>query len=102
MPTTWCNGVVVAEKYNALEDGPLQEEIIPLAWNFAHVMRRYADAWRTLLRIPIYGLWPASYSISWPAYHLEWSDVVASVGTEAYFDWVRDRNSGQGPKPSAK
>jgi hypothetical protein len=72
-------GNEVIDAWNPL-DGVPPPEYIPDEWNGPHVGVRLVDAWRTLAKIPMPRFLPRGFGRMWPAYRIEWMDLLAMLG----------------------
>lgn len=93
-------GVVLAEKYNPLEDA-IVPEYVPPTWNLAHVGTRLTDGWRTLTKMPLGRFGPRDYQHCWPGYRIEWDELLAMVGAGELEAFQREQNRTR-DYPSAK
>jgi hypothetical protein len=55
-------------------------EYIPPEWTGPHVGVRFADAIRTLLKMPLGGFGPRGVKNCWPKFRWEWADLLAMLG----------------------
>ena len=73
------NGTEVVEHWSPLDDTAMPE-FVPAQWTGPHVALRLADAWKILSRTPWKSPYPRGYGGVWPAYKIEWYDLMAIVG----------------------
>jgi hypothetical protein len=71
-----ANGII-SEAWCPLDPEPLYEP--PPQWNGLHVSYRYAEAFSTLIRMPLGGFGPRWFGGCWPAYRSEWEDLLAML-----------------------
>ena len=86
-----ARGVVLAEKYNPLEDAVVPE-YVPPRWNKAHVGTRLTDGFRTLTKMPLGQFGPRDYQVCWPGYRIEWDELLAMVGAGELEAFQREQN----------
>lgn len=84
-------GDEVIEAWNPL-DGVPAPEYVPSAWNSPHVGVRLVDAWRTLAKIPMPRFWPRGFGRNWPAYRIEWTDLLSMIGAGELEAMQREMN----------
>lgn len=84
-------GREVIEQWNPL-DGVPAPEFVPDEWNGPHVGVRLVDAWRTLAKIPMPRFWPRSFGRMWPAYRIEWTDLLSMIGAGELEAMQREQN----------
>jgi hypothetical protein len=67
-----------------------------------HVLQRFADGLQTLIKMPLGGFGPRWFGGCWPAYRIEWDDLVAVYGdAEARDQFYEVRNTVR-TRPSAQ
>jgi hypothetical protein len=79
------------DNWNPL-DGVPAPEYVPSEWNGPHVGVRLVDAWRTLAKIPMPRFWPRGFGRNWPAYRIEWTDLLSMVGAGEFEAMQREIN----------
>jgi hypothetical protein len=84
-------GKEVIDSWNPL-DGVPPPDYVPSEWNGPHVASRLADAWRTLMKIPMLEFGPRSFGKTWPAYRIEWTDLLSMVGAGELEAMQREHN----------
>jgi hypothetical protein len=81
MAKLFHDGIVITDDWSPL-DGVPAPEYVPEHWNGPHVGVRYADAWRTLNKLPLGTFRPREFGTLWPAYRDE--DLPIGEWVEAY------------------
>jgi hypothetical protein len=92
--------MVLVEDWHPL-DGVAAPEYVPPSWNGAHVGMRLTDAWRTLIRMPLGDFGPRTFQHCWPAYRVEWDDLMEMIGAGELEAFQREQNRTR-EYPSAK
>jgi len=73
-------------------DGVPAPEFIPPQWTGPHVALRLADAWRVLSKMPWRSPFPRAFGRWWPAYRVEWFDLLSMVGAGELEAMQREAN----------
>jgi hypothetical protein len=70
------NGIVV-EDFSPLDPPSPYEP--PEKWDGLHVAHRYAEAFSTLIKLPLGPFGPAEIRTAWPKFRSEWEDLIAML-----------------------
>lgn len=84
-------GAEVIDDWNPL-DGVPPPDFVPIQWTGPHVGTRLADAWRTLIDLPMMWPGPRGYGSCWPPYRFEWDDLLSMIGAGEFEAMARQRN----------